>query len=135
MICARHEGVVVGVRERVSWPLVRVAFLEPVCPVVDCVGLALCEVLRADEELCLLSEQQALGRGCCWRGLSLLVRFWFRVGWCCCGWYEPSVLGGGTRECVLFWLVLPLLILRSDGWYPPRRRWLGAERYRGRCRR
>jgi hypothetical protein len=31
-------------------------FFEPVCPVVGCVGSALCEVLRADEELCLLSE-------------------------------------------------------------------------------
>jgi hypothetical protein len=71
MICAHREDVVVGVRERVPWPLVRVAFLEPVCSVVGFVGSALCEVLRADEELCLLSEQQALGRGCCWRGLSL----------------------------------------------------------------
>ena len=71
MICARRVDVVVGVRERVPWPHVRVAFLEPVCPVVGCVGSALYEVLRADEELCLLSEQQALGRGCCWRGLSL----------------------------------------------------------------
>ena len=72
MIYARHEGGVVGVRERVPWPVVRAAFLEPVCLVVGCVGSALCEVLRADDELCLLSEQLLEG--------AVLVRFRFRVG-------------------------------------------------------
>jgi hypothetical protein len=71
MIYARHEGVVVQVRERGTWPIVLAAFLEPLCPVVGCVGSALCEVLRADDEVRLLSGQQALRRGCCWRGLSL----------------------------------------------------------------
>ena len=56
---------------------------------------------------------------------TVLVRFRFRVGWCCWGWYELSLLVGGTRECVRFWLVLSLLVLWSDERYPPRRRWLG----------
>ena len=67
----------------------RVAILEPVCPVVDCVASALCEFLRADEELCLLSEQRALGRGCCWRGLSLSA-----LGF---GWAGVVVVGMNRR--------------------------------------
>jgi hypothetical protein len=68
---------------------VRVAILEPVCPVIDCVASGLCEVLRVDEELCLLSEQRALGRGCCCRGLSLSA-----LGF---GWAGVVVVGMNRR--------------------------------------